>query len=679
MTPDNGKHKKPVYAMQLAFKSVNYSVVTRHSSSHKTTRRKLRGLASALLALLVASSLAAQQCPPNIDFENGTLSNWECSIGSTAEFNGQNVITLYPSGAVTGRHTIFTALANGMERDQFGGFPVVCPNGSGFSIRLGNDQPGTEAEGVSYTFTIPSNRNEYSLIYHYAVVFQDPNHQPQQQPRMEIEITNVTDNSRIDCSSFTFIPNGSSLPGFFESPTRVDNSPIWCKDWSAVSINLDGNAGKTIRLMFKTADCTFRRHFGYAYIDVNSECSNEFVGATYCPGDTAINVTAPHGYQGYTWFNNNFTQVLGNQQSIRFSPPPPQGTSIAVQLVPYDGYGCLDTLYAQLVDTLTVKAFAGNNALACNGNTVQLGANPKPGLTYSWSPAAGLSNAGISNPLASPAFTTNYVLTVSNYGGGCVDRDTVLVNAANLDTTIQFLGKKTFCEGYGDSCILIVQPADSIQWYRNNMAIPGANQTRYNANKSGSYYAMLFSQNGCRLATTLQEVFIDRARAGVLYPVQYAVADLPIPLAARPFGIAAQWSPATYLDNAGIFTPVFTGSRDQVYDIQITTSTGCVTTDRQPVKIIPKIDIYVPTAFTPNNDGLNDLLRPTLMGIKELRYFRVFNRWGQQLFESREQEQGWDGKLQGLLQGTQVLVWMAEGLGVDNKIYQRKGTTTLIR
>lgn len=593
--------------------------------------------------------------------------------------NGQNVITLYPTSPVTGRHTLYSALSSSNFRDPFGGFPVLCPNGSGYSIRLGNDQPGTEAEGISYTFTIPPNRNEYSLIYHYAVVFQDPNHQQYQQPRMEIEITNVTDNALIDCSSFTFIPNGSSLPGFFESPTRLDNTPIWCKDWSAVSINLNGNAGKTIRLFFKTADCTFRRHFGYAYIDVNSECSNEFVGATYCRGDSAVSVTAPHGYQSYTWFNTNFTQVLGNQQSIRFAPPPPVGTRIAVQLIPYDGYGCLDTLYAQLNDTLTVKAIAGNNALACNNATVQLGANPKPGLVYSWSPATGLSNPAISNPFANPVVTTNYILTVRNYGGGCVDRDTVLVSSSNFDTTMQVLGKKVFCEGYGDSCILIVQPADSIQWYRNNTAIQGAHQPRYNANKTGQYHAVLYSRNGCSIATTMQDVLIDRPRTGISYPIQYTVADLPVPLQARTFGQTAQWSPATFLDNPNSFSPAFTGSRDQIYSIRITTQTGCITTDRQEVKIIPKIEIYVPTAFTPNNDGLNDFLRPTLMGIKELRYFRVFNRWGQLIYETTNPENGWDGKLKGLLQGTQVVVWIAEGIGIDNKTYTRKGSATLIR
>src|SRR5487761_1949030 len=203
----------------------------------------------------------AQSCPPNIDFENGTFDGWTCYTGFVEVINNQNVINITPSGGpIFNRHTMYTA-NSGDGVDQYGGFPVNCPNGSKHSIRLGNNSAGTEAEGVSYEFTIPAGQNIYNLIYHYAVVFQDPNHEIYQQPRLEIEITNVTDNKTINCSSFTFIPYGSLLPGFFESTNPGGSTPVWCKDWSAVSVNLDGNAGKTIRLFFKTADCTFKKHF----------------------------------------------------------------------------------------------------------------------------------------------------------------------------------------------------------------------------------------------------------------------------------------------------------------------------------------------------------------------------------------------------------------------------------
>ena len=623
--------------------------------------------------------LTAQTCPPNIDFETGTFNGWTCYLGTTAAVNGENIITIAPASPTPNRQTMYSYAANAGELDEYGGFPVVCPNGSGYSIRLGNNLPGTQAEGVSYQFTIPANQNVYSLIYHYAVVFQDPNHRPEEQPRMEIEVKNVTDNEIISCSSFTFIPYGTLLPGFFTSATPRGDTPVWCKNWSAVSVNLDGMAGKKIRLFFKTADCTFRRHFGYAYIDVNSECTDEFVGAKYCPDDTAVNVTAPYGYQSYTWYNHSFSQVLGSQQTVRFSPPPSAGTDIAVEVVPYSGYGCLDTLYARLVDTLTITANAGRDTLSCNHSPVVIGANTKPGLVYSWTPAAGLSDPTISNPLATPDVTTSYVVATRHDGGGCLNTDTVVVKASIIDDSIRLIGKSIYCIGNDDSTILMVNPTDNIQWFKDDIAINGADQFEYRVTKSGSYYAILSNNEGCSVTTNKQDVIIDKAKPGTTYPVQYAVIDLPITLQARNFGSTALWSPPNFLDNAASYAPLFRSSTDQLYTVEIKTTTGCVTVDTQMVKIVNQADIFVPSAFTPNDDERNDILRPTLMGIKELHYFRIYNRWGQLMYETKTNYEGWDGRYKGAVQPTQVVVWIVEGVGVDGRVYTKKGTSTLIR
>jgi gliding motility-associated-like protein len=628
--------------------------------------------------LHVFSIAGTAQCPPNIDFENGTFDNWTCYIGAAQAINGQNVLSLTNSnGPVFNRHTMYNNPTNAV--DPYGGFPVSCPNGSGHSIRLGNDMGGGQAEGISYEFTIPANQDVYSLIYHYAVVFQDPNHQPFQQPRLEIEITNVTDNEIIYCSSFTFYPYGSLLPGFFISPIQVDTTNIWCKDWSAVSINLNGNAGKTIRLFFKTGDCTFTRHFGYAYIDVNSECNSEFVGATYCPDDAFVNVTAPFGYQSYTWFNNDFSQVLGNLQSIMFLPPPPVGTTIAVEVVPYFGYGCLDTLYAVLLDTLTIISNAGRDTLSCNQNPVPIGANPKPGHIYSWSPAAGLSDPNIANPRASPSVTTVYVLTTRNAGGGCADTDTVVVEASIIDTSITLLGKAAYCINTGDSAVLLIRPTNNIQWYKDNSIISGANQPRYKVTQSGNYYAVLTNSRGCIVNTSVKNILIESPRPGITYPVQYAVENYPQQLQARTFGTSVEWSPPAFLSSSTSLVPTFTGNTDKLYTIAITTASGCLTVDTQLVKVFKEVKFYVPSGFTPNNDGLNDYLKPLAVGIKEMKYFRVYNRWGQLVFDLKNDSRGWDGKIKGKLQPTQTVVWMAAGIGIDNRTYIQKGTCVLIR
>lgn len=644
----------------------------------KTGRSVLQLLLTSLIFCTTFSSGYAQTCPPNIDFEYGTFENWTCYTGYVSAVSGQNEISLTPSGPIFNRHTMYD-ISNIGQVDQYGGFPVLCPNGSGHSIRLGNDLAGGEAEGISYEFTIPAGQNTYSLIYHYAVVFQDPNHQVFQQPRMETEILNVTDNTVIDCSSFTFIPYGSLLPGFYLSNTPPDSTPVWCKNWSAVSINLDNMAGKTIRLFFKTADCTFVRHFGYAYIDVNSECSSEFTGANYCPDDTAINVIAPYGYQTYTWYNSNFTQVLGNQQILHLSPPPPPGVTIAVQVIPYNGYGCLDTLYANLIDTLTVQANAGPDTFSCSGNPVPIGSNAKPGLVYSWSPATGLSDASVSNPLASPANTTTYILSVRHDGGGCLSMDTVVVRASTVDNTLQLIGSAGYCSDSGDSSILRVNPADSIQWFKNGIAIPGATHTDYRVYQSGTYRAMVFNAESCGVATADQPILIERPKPGINYPIQYALINSPITLEARQFGSSILWNPATSLDDPRSYNPVFEGPADQLYTIRIETPVGCVTIDTQFVKTIDKIRIYVPTAFTPNNDGKNDFLHPILMGIKQLNYFRIYNRWGQLLYDSKKEQPGWDGTIRGIEQPTQVVVWLVEGVGLDGKIYRNKGTCVLVR
>ena len=578
---------------------------------------------------------------------------------------GVNTIYLSPSnGPVPNQHTMYSSSTG--ELDYFGGFPVSCPNGSGHSIKLGNNTGGGQAEGISYEFTIPAGQNVYSLIYHYAVVFQDPNHEIFQQPRLEIEVTNITDNSVLNCSSFTFIPFGNILPGFFLSPNQQDTTNVWCKDWSAVSINLNNNAGKTIRLFFKTADCTFTRHFGYAYLDVNSECSSEFVGATYCPDDAFINVTAPFGYQSYTWYNSNFSQTLGNSQSIFFNPPPPVGTVIAVQVEPYSGYGCRDTLYAKLIDTLTVFSNAGKDTLSCNGTKVQIGANPKPGLAYSWDPPTGLSDAHIANPRAGPNITTTYVLTTSSAGGGCPARDSVIVTASTIDTSIRVLGKLAYCITGMDSTVFFVSPTDSIQWLKDNFPINNQHNVRYRANQSGSYRAILYNDDGCVAITGEKTVVIEAPRPGIMYPVEYAVVNYQHQLKARDFGIGVEWSPGTFLSSTNSVTPLFNGTTDKLYTIVIETAAGCVTVDTQLVKVFKEVKFYVPSGFTPNLDGLNDYLKPIPVGMKEFKYFRVYNRWGQLVFDLKDDPRGWNGMIDGKPQSSQVVVWMAEGVGIND-------------
>ncbi len=350
-----------------------------------------------------------------------------------------------------------------------------------------------------------------------------------------------------------------------------------------------------------------------------------------------------------------------------------------VKVVPYDGYGCVDTFYARLADTLSVTAYAGPDMLSCNGQPVALGHIPKPGLSYSWHPADGLSDPGAANPFAAPGNTTSYVLTTASNGGGCVVKDTVTVKTSVIDNRLQLDGSDRFCSDSDDSAVLRVLPTAQIQWFRDDKMIGLANHAQYRAHQSGAYYALLQNDDGCSISTPIKDILIDDPRAGIQYPVEYAIRGLPLELKARPFGDKVLWSPGTWLNTQTSYTPQFTGNTDQLYTIEIRTRGNCLTVDTVLVKTIEKVEIHVPNAFTPNSDGRNDFLRPVIMGIRELRYFRVFNRWGKLLFDTKADQPGWDGSINGVLQPTQTVVWMAEGIGLDGAIHRRKGTAILLR
>ncbi|HTB25435.1 MAG TPA: T9SS type B sorting domain-containing protein, partial [Puia sp.] len=106
---------------------------------------------------------------------------------------------------------------------------------------------------------------------------------------------------------------------------------------------------------------------------------------------------------------------------------------------------------------------------------------------------------------------------------------------------------------------------------------------------------------------------------------------------------------------------------------------GCSMEDSIHVKYYTGPDIYVPNAFTPNDDGINDVLRPIPVGISKLNYFRVFNRNGQLVFQTSQAGQGWDGRINGDPADMNTYVWEVKGIDYTGKTIFRKGTAVLIR
>jgi gliding motility-associated-like protein len=135
------------------------------------------------------------------------------------------------------------------------------------------------------------------------------------------------------------------------------------------------------------------------------------------------------------------------------------------------------------------------------------------------------------------------------------------------------------------------------------------------------------------------------------------------------------------LNNALIKDPVAILSLPGIktYTVTARTAQGCEAKDNIAIKVYQSAEIFVPNAFTPDNNGINDLFRPILSGIKQLTYFSVYNRFGQMVYSTSTPGAGWNGMIKGVMQNTGVYVWIAEAVDYKGNILKRKGTVVLIK
>lgn len=197
---------------------------------------------------------------------------------------------------------------------------------------------------------------------------------------------------------------------------------------------------------------------------------------------------------------------------------------------------------------------------------------------------------------------------------------------------------------------------------------------------STKFYVTITNAVGCS-ATDSVLITLATAPANTRYPVLNALPYQQLQLQARNIGgTGFQWLPNIGLNNNSIANPVFYYAQTQEYTVRITTAAGCVIVDTQQVVIKGTKGIYVPRGFSPNGDGSNDRLYPILVGIKQLNYFKVYNRWGNLVFEttSGRPEDGWDGTFKGKKQPVEAYTWVVEGVDIDNIVIRKNGNTLLI-
>ncbi len=146
-------------------------------------------------------------------------------------------------------------------------------------------------------------------------------------------------------------------------------------------------------------------------------------------------------------------------------------------------------------------------------------------------------------------------------------------------------------------------------------------------------------------------------------------------------GDTYEWTPADRLNFTNVRNPRgdYPDTGRYNYNVHIETTNGCIGDDSISVWVVGQASLFVPSGFTPNGDGLNDVLRPLNVGYAKLNYFRVFNRWGELVYAGNEMGEGWDGKYKGQKAEMGTYFWLLsiqDRFGVDHTV---KGDATLVR
>ncbi len=305
---------------------------------------------------------------------------------------------------------------------------------------------------------------------------------------------------------------------------------------------------------------------------------------------TALGGTAPFTY---SW-STGISGVTSSSSPFQITGLSPGSYTVTVE----DASSCSVIDSIRLLTPPPFGLLVSANPFICPNDTAQLKASGA--LSYTWTPAAGLSNSLVSNPKAFPVTTTKYKVTGT--AGTCIGSDSVLVT---------------------------VYPAAKGTVSKDTVIVSGASLT-ISASGGSSYY----------------------------------------------------WTPAASLSSANSPDPTATPSVTTTYRVLITDSNGCRAIDTVTVTIENDLcsgnAVYIPSAFSPNGDGENDLLYVRGICIKDLTFI-IYDRWGEKVFETTSVNTAWDGTFRGQKLNEAVFAYTISATLYSGTQINKKGNVTLLR
>lgn len=278
--------------------------------------------------------------------------------------------------------------------------------------------------------------------------------------------------------------------------------------------------------------------------------------------------------------------------------------------------------------------------------------------------------------LNSASKNTTYSIVATNSAGA----RTTKISFGVLPYVASITGPKALC---GMTSIQLANATKGGVWETNN-----SNAVSIDAN--GKLTAL---GNQDATITITYKVTLDGISNTVNYTVNYTaspekpqstiikdqVLNEAFQLDARKIGTAYEWSPAVYLNNPSIPSPLASISNETTFNVKITLPTGCTVVDTVMVRIFKEADIILPNAFSPNGDGINDYLQINLVQISQFKYFKLFDRYGNLIFETLNPSINWNGTINGKPLNVDTYFWVASGTDNNGLSINRTGAIVITK
>lgn len=403
------------------------------------------------------------------------------------------------------------------------------------------------------------------------------------------------------------------------------------------------------------------------YVTVNTETPLTITASSslpqICKGES-VSLSAGGGAANYSWSPASQVAIPSGSNT---NATPTTTTTYTVT-----GYNtvCWDTASVTVLVTDPVTlTVSSDETTICAGSSATITASGA--TSYSWAPSAGLNNTITSTVITSPNSTVTY--TVFGATNTCYDTATITIPVVSGISVYASASPSSVCKG--SSSVLTASGASTYSWLSPGISAPTADSVTVTPSVTTTY-TVVGSVTSC-VDTTTVTVNINPLPAIDAGESQTIAIGSTAGLQASG-AVSYNWSPSDNLSCTSCSNPEATPLQTTTYSVTGTDANGCTKVSTVVVSVDENYEIFVPSGFTPNNDGANDILFVRGRGVSELKLF-VYNRWGEKVFETTSLDSGWDGTKNGQPLNSAVFVYYLKGKFYDGSEFKRKGDISLIR